>query len=101
MLREGYLSRMASPADARRARLTLTEAGRALAAAARDYQRAVFEEVTRDWSAAERLVFARLFVRFAAAVAAALADHSARDPASGLNRWPAAMSPPPRTPRVE
>jgi DNA-binding MarR family transcriptional regulator len=73
-IRDGYLSRTASQADARRVRLALTAAGRALAADARRYQRAVFEHVTRDWSDAERREFARLFVRFAAAVADARAN---------------------------
>ena len=70
-LRDGYLARDASPADARRARLALTDAGRALAGDARRYQRAVFERVTRDWTEQERHEFARLFVRFADAVARA------------------------------
>jgi DNA-binding MarR family transcriptional regulator len=70
-IRDGYLARTASPADARRVRLELTAAGRALAADARRYQRAVFDHVTRDWSDEERRDFARLFIKFAAAVAEA------------------------------
>ena len=79
-IKDGYLSRATSRADARRAHLELTDAGRALAASARRYQRAVFEQVTRDWTDAERREFARLFVRVAAAVAETLADPP---PASG------------------
>lgn len=73
-LADGYLSRSTSRADARRANLDLTDAGRALAAAARRYQRAVFEHVTRAWPDDERREFARLFVTFADAVADAVAD---------------------------
>ena len=69
----GYLARTPSRADGRRARLALTAAGRALAEDARRYQRAVFEQVTRDWPERERAEFARLFVKFAAAVAETLA----------------------------
>ncbi|MDP9374359.1 MAG: MarR family winged helix-turn-helix transcriptional regulator [Chloroflexota bacterium] len=70
-IRDGYLARAASPVDARRVPLELTPAGRALAEDARRYQRAVFEHVTRDWSERERDEFARLFVKFADAVAEA------------------------------
>jgi DNA-binding MarR family transcriptional regulator len=73
-IRDGYLARIASQADARRVRLALTDAGDALAADARRYQRAVFEQVTRDWSDQERHEFARLFIKFAAAVAEARAN---------------------------
>lgn len=68
-IRAGYVAAAASPADARRRRLDLTAAGHSLVAAARRYQRAVFERVTRDWTEQERLAFARLLVRFADAVA--------------------------------
>lgn len=78
-IRDGYLARTASQTDARRVPLTLTAAGRALATDARRYQRAVFEQVTRDWSDEERREFARLFVRFAAAVADARANPPATD----------------------
>jgi DNA-binding MarR family transcriptional regulator len=78
-IREGYLARSASRADARRAHLELTDAGRALDASARRYQRAVFERVTRDWADGERREFARLFVKFAAAVAEAHANPPAPD----------------------
>lgn len=65
----GYVTAAASPADARRRRLDLTPAGHELVAGARRHQRAVFERVTRDWTDRERLEFARLLVRFVAAVA--------------------------------
>lgn len=79
-IQAGYLARATSPADARRARLGLTAAGRALAEGARRYQRAVFEQVTRDWPERERAEFARLFVKFAAAVAESLAAPAAPGP---------------------
>ncbi len=79
-IQAGYLVRAASPADARRARLGLTAAGRELAGDARRYQRAVFEQVTRDWPERERAEFARLFVKFAAAVAETLAAPAAPGP---------------------
>jgi DNA-binding MarR family transcriptional regulator len=68
-IQAGYLARAASPADARRAQLALTDAGHALAADARRYQRSVFEHATQNWSERERREFARLFVKFADAVA--------------------------------
>ena len=81
-IRDGYLARTPSPADARRVRLELTAAGRALDADARRYQRAVFDRITQDWSDEERREFARLFIKFAAAVAEARASPGApRDPA--------------------
>jgi len=67
-IRDGYLSRAPAPADARRARLALTAAGRDLAGDARTYQRAVFARLTRDWPADERARFAAQFVAFAAAI---------------------------------
>jgi DNA-binding MarR family transcriptional regulator len=72
-IRAGYLARAASGADGRRVRLALTDAGRELVAAMHRYQRAVFDEVTADWSLEEREEFARHFVHFAASLSAALA----------------------------
>ncbi|MGI8687175.1 MAG: MarR family winged helix-turn-helix transcriptional regulator [Thermomicrobiales bacterium] len=73
-IRAGYLTGDPSSTDARRIRLTLTDAGRALAAAARRYQRATFEHITRDWSEGERQEFARLFIKFADSLAESRAD---------------------------
>lgn len=70
----GYLRRDTAPDDGRLAQLALTSTGRALAADARRYQRAVFDDLTRDWTDAERFAFARLFVRFAEGVIAARTD---------------------------
>ncbi len=64
-IRAGYLSGAPSSTDARRIQLTLTDAGRALAAAAQCYQRATFEHITRGWPDSERQEFARLFIKFA------------------------------------
>jgi len=79
-IRAGYLSGAASPADARRIRLALTAAGRKLVADARRYQRATFDRITRDWSQRERDEFARLFVKFADAVAESRAGQITSDP---------------------
>ena len=72
-IQDGYVARVASPADARRAQLALTEAGHALVADARRYQRAVFDEITQDWAAPERAEFARLLARFTDTLAERLA----------------------------
>jgi DNA-binding MarR family transcriptional regulator len=68
-VRDGYLIRSTSAVDGRRACLKLTETGRALALDSRRYQRAVFNQATQGWSDHDREVFARLFVRFATAIA--------------------------------
>jgi len=67
-IHDGYVARLPSAVDGRRSVLALTAAGEALVKDARRYQRSVFEDVTREWSETERLDFARLFVKFAAAV---------------------------------
>lgn len=72
-IRAGYLARGDASADGRRVPLVLTDVGRELAANARRYQRAVFEQVTRDWSERERQEFARLFIQFADSVTEARA----------------------------
>jgi DNA-binding MarR family transcriptional regulator len=65
----GYLSRVASQTDSRRIRLELTEAGRELVASAHHYQSTVFEQITLDWSEADRQEFARLLIKFVASFA--------------------------------
>jgi len=65
----GYLARLPSHTDSRRLRLELTDAGHKLVANAHQYQRKVFEYVTRDWTEAEQQEFARLLVKFVASVA--------------------------------
>jgi DNA-binding MarR family transcriptional regulator len=65
----GYLSRAPSQSDSRRLRLELTDAGRELVEEAHQYQRLVFEHVTREWSEQERQEFARLLLRFVDSVA--------------------------------
>jgi DNA-binding MarR family transcriptional regulator len=67
-VRDGYVVRASSSLDSRRVRLALTADGAALTEAARRYQRRVFDEVTQGWPEIEREEFARLFLRFAAAV---------------------------------
>lgn len=73
-VRDGYLVRSASAHDARRVRLGLTEAGRVLVDASRRFQRQVFLDATATWSEAERVEFARSFVRFAEAVTGRYAE---------------------------
>lgn len=63
-IREGYVTRTTSSTDARRLLLDLTPAGRDLVAAARRYQRATFDDLTRDWPPHDRAEFARLLSRF-------------------------------------
>lgn len=74
-IRTGYLTRVAAQHDGRAVHLALTTTGRTLADHAHHYQRAVFAQVTGDWSAEERYTFARLFVKFADAVTKALETH--------------------------
>lgn len=68
----GLLRRDASQSDARARHVALSEAGRTLAEDAARFQRAVFAAATDGWSEAEREAFARMFVRFADAIVAAL-----------------------------
>lgn len=60
----GYLQRVASQTDGRRTFLRLTASGRALTARFRKLQRRAFDNITRDWPAAERLEFARLLLKY-------------------------------------
>lgn len=60
----GHLRREADQADGRRTLLAVTSAGRELLEAAHTFRRSVVARVTRDWPAAERAAFARLFTRF-------------------------------------
>jgi len=64
-IRDGYLVRVASQEDGRRALLELTAAGKQLADAARSYQLKVFMRATQDLTPKERDTFARQFVAFA------------------------------------
>jgi DNA-binding MarR family transcriptional regulator len=70
----GSVRRVASVADDRRVCVELTARGETLARDARAYQRQVFLEATRGFSAPERQQFARLFVEFARAVTLAYTD---------------------------
>jgi DNA-binding MarR family transcriptional regulator len=66
----GYLLRLPSQADGRRAVLQLTEAGLALRDRFRSQQRQAFEHITRDWPEGERRELARLIVKYADSAAA-------------------------------
>jgi DNA-binding MarR family transcriptional regulator len=61
----GFLVRMPSQADGRRAVLQLTEDGIALRDRFRSQQRQAFEYITRDWPEDERRELARLIVKYA------------------------------------
>lgn len=62
-----YLRRAVSQTDGRAVVLELTDAGQKLAQGAQAYQRAVFDELTKDWTSTDRKQFAALFARFAQA----------------------------------
>lgn len=87
-VRRGYLRRATRQSDGRAVALDLTDAGKELVNDARRYQRAVFERVTDDWTNDEREEFARLFVRFAASIAAMHADMVGHDSDDDLNPVP-------------
>jgi DNA-binding MarR family transcriptional regulator len=67
LISHGYLERMASQRDGRRTALCLTQQGVALRDRFRGQHRQAFEQITRDWPEQERLEFARLLVKYAAA----------------------------------
>lgn len=77
----GLVSRRPSPADARRANLELTGAGRRVKRVADRSRRAYLDELMADWTPAERAEFARLLTRFAEA-----AVRAPMDPDGGLDR---------------
>ncbi len=61
----GYLRRADSAHDRRRVVLELTDRGRDLLAASRDWQRRCFDELTASWDADDRRRFARYLQRLA------------------------------------
>ncbi|MGV9245162.1 MarR family winged helix-turn-helix transcriptional regulator [Streptomyces sp. NPDC003710] len=61
----GYVRRVPSQADSRRACLELTDAGRNLASLAHRVRQEYFGEIMQDWSAKDRKDFARLLSKFA------------------------------------
>ncbi|MBP2193182.1 MarR family winged helix-turn-helix transcriptional regulator [Nocardia goodfellowii] len=61
----GYLARGDSAHDRRRAVLCLTDSGRELHAAARDWQRRCFDQLTASWSDHDRRQFAVYLQRLA------------------------------------
>ncbi|GAA1309931.1 MarR family winged helix-turn-helix transcriptional regulator [Saccharothrix xinjiangensis] len=60
----GYVLRLPSQVDGRRAVLELTEAGLGLRDRFRSQQRQAFEHITRDWPEAERRELARLIIKY-------------------------------------
>lgn len=66
----GYLERRRVESDARMVRIRLTAAGDALIAAAEQWQRAAFAELTAEWPDEDRVRFAEYLHRLAAQVGA-------------------------------
>ncbi|WP_326622080.1 MarR family winged helix-turn-helix transcriptional regulator [Streptomyces decoyicus] len=60
----GHLRREADQTDGRRTLLAVTPDGRELLETVHTFRRAMVARVTRDWPAADRAAFARLFTRF-------------------------------------
>jgi DNA-binding MarR family transcriptional regulator len=65
----GLVSRSASPVDARRAQLQLTDAGRRVKELTDEFRRQFIAELVADWTDDERATFARLLRRFSDAAA--------------------------------
>lgn len=70
----GMVTRRASAVDARRAQLTLTDAGRAVLDHAAKVRRDYIGGLMADWSAEDKENFARLLARFSEAAMAAAPD---------------------------
>jgi DNA-binding MarR family transcriptional regulator len=65
----GFVSRRASPVDARRKQLQLTDAGWRIKELTDEFRRQFIAELVADWSDEERETFARLLGRFCDAAA--------------------------------
>ncbi|MCO6010884.1 MarR family winged helix-turn-helix transcriptional regulator [Actinoallomurus purpureus] len=72
----GFVSRHASPVDARRAHLQLTDAGRSIKLMADEFRRRFIAQLVADWSPDERAQFARLLRRFSDAAAGVTIDEA-------------------------
>ncbi len=62
--RAGAVARTCDPRDTRRVNVTLTDAGRDLAAQALAYRLRILSAATSDWTAQQRHTFATLLTRF-------------------------------------
>ncbi|MTE13245.1 MarR family winged helix-turn-helix transcriptional regulator [Nocardia aurantiaca] len=67
-IKAGYLLRVPSQLDGRRAVLELSERGLEFMQRFRGQQRAAYEYITADWSEQDRLDFARLMLRYVDAI---------------------------------
>ena len=67
-LEAGFVSRRASAADARRADLQLTEAGRRVLDSADRHRNAYVAQIMESWPESDRREFARLLTAFAAGI---------------------------------
>lgn len=72
----GFVSRQASPVDARRAHLQLTDAGRRIKQMADEFRRNFIRQLVADWAPEERTQFARLLRRFSDAAASIPIDQT-------------------------
>jgi DNA-binding MarR family transcriptional regulator len=72
----GFVSRQASPVDARRAHLQLTDAGRRIKRMADEFRRHFIGRLVADWTPDEREQFARLLRRFSDAAAGISIDET-------------------------
>ncbi|GAA4609306.1 hypothetical protein GCM10023195_37390 [Actinoallomurus liliacearum] len=70
----GFVSRRASPVDARRAHLQLTDAGCRIKLMADEFRRHFIGRLVADWTPDERSEFARLLRRFSDAAAGVSID---------------------------
>lgn len=75
----GMVRRRASEVDARRAQLTLTDAGREVLDHAAKVRRDFIGNLMADWSPEDRQTFARLLTTFSDAAAATIPHHGALD----------------------
>lgn len=69
-LRAGLIDRGSSPADARRARLTLTDSGADLLARAREWQQRAYDGALSHWDPIDRERFGRYLERLATEITA-------------------------------
>lgn len=73
---QGYLAASASPSDARRRTVGLTDAGLALLDAAHTWQESTFAALTQDWTPGERAEFHRAMSRLISRSADLAGDRS-------------------------
>ncbi|MFI1913584.1 MarR family winged helix-turn-helix transcriptional regulator [Nocardia sp. NPDC020380] len=85
-IKAGYLIRVPSQQDGRRAVLQLTPAGQDLIARFRRFQREAFEYITGDWLEHDRLEFARLMIRYVDSIERLRDRRTAREAATDADQ---------------